>query len=148
MSTLIVHLITGAIFLLILAIPFAYQMHTTENAKGMVAGVMLWILVGLFNLGTVISYWPLRIVIAVNESRLMEIHGSLKPYEARDLNERIGPIRFLRAMNIRDGSTYFITNGPLGDTEGLVYSPVGNPVGLNEWSNIRVTEKWAVVKED
>lgn len=147
-TSLIMHLVGGAILLAILGLPFGYQMHASGNRKGLTAGVMLWVLVGLFNFGTMASYWPLRLVIMANEARLLEIHGSLASDETRELNEKIGPIRVLRAMNLRDGNTYFITSGPLGDTEGLVYSPSGNPVGINEWSNIRVAAQWAVVEED
>lgn len=83
--TLTMHLVAGGVLMVILGIPFAYQMHTTGNDKGLALGISLWVLVGLFNLGTLMSYWPLRLAIAANKAKLVGIHRSLGPDEARSM---------------------------------------------------------------
>lgn len=147
-TTLMMHLVAGCLLLVIIGIPFAYQMHSSGNGKGLLAGVFFWLLIGLLNFGTMATYWPLKLVIAANQDEFLEIHDHLKIDEIKDIKRRIGGIWVEQVMSVNNGNTYFVTSGPLGDSEGLLYSPIGNPVGINQWSNIRVSENWAVVEED
>lgn len=148
MMTLTMHLFAGGILMLVLGIPFAYQMHTTRNDKGLALGASLWILVGLFNFGTLMTYWPLRLAIASNESKLLEVHRSLGSGESRLVAGNVGIFRFNEVRRLPNGNTWFIVGSNPGGDTGLVYYAESDLSGVNEWSNARINSRWSVVEED
>lgn len=148
MTTLIMHFLAGGILLAVLGTPFAYQMHTTGNDKGLALGITLWIVVGLFNLGTVMTYWPLQLAISLNEAKLLEVHRSLGSNESRLVAGSVGLFKFNEVRKLPNGNTWFIVGSNRGGDTGLVYYAESDLSGINEWSNVRINPRWSVIEED
>lgn len=60
----------------------------------------------------------------------------------------MGLFRFKEVRRLPNGNTWFITGGHPGGEDGLVYFANTDHSGVNEWSNIRINERWSVVEED
>lgn len=146
-STLVYYLLASPFILILCAIPFAWQMHKAGNARGLLLGIGLCLLTGIANLATVLTYWPLKLSLAWSQSDLIKVSESLQPGEKRTVDSRIGLISFREAWKLPNGHTCF-TNGTWGDATGLIYDPAGDPTGINEWSNIRISDQWSVVEQD
>ncbi len=143
----IFYLLISPFVIVLAAIPFCVQVHRSNNVKGLLRGIAFCSFVFCVNLGTVVSHWPLKLTLALDESKLIEISDSLRPGQRKPLGQRIGFMEFREAWKLPNGHTCF-ANGWPGDATGLIYSATGSPKGINEWSNFRINDHWAVVIQD
>lgn len=141
-------LLLSSLLLLVLAIPFGYQMHTAGNGKGILFAFLLWTIVSLFNLATLATSWPVKLSLSSQERELLQVHNQLQPDEIRALDQSYGLFKVLEARRLSNGNTWFVTGGSSGGWNGLLYSPQNNPTGFNQWSCYQVSDKWYLIEED
>jgi hypothetical protein len=142
------HLIGGALFLLVLGIPFAYQAHTTGNGKALLSATLLWIVVGMVNFATVLTNWPLKLSLGAYGDDLIRMQQGLKPGEAWKRPGNPGFFLVKEVRKLENGNAWFISGESATGSSGLVYVPAGQPLGINTWSSVPITDKWHMVEED
>jgi hypothetical protein len=141
-------LIISSLLLVVLAIPFGYQMHASGNGKGVLFAFLLWTGVGLINFAGLLTSWPVKLTIANKKQDLLQLHSEMQPEEIRPLGRQYGLIEVQEARKLHNGNTWFVTGGHPGGSTGLLYSPDNNPTGFNQWSCYQISDKWYLIEED